>query len=57
MGLCSVEFWLRFVTFERARRELNVLPIPGLLVFVCVGLVWVKFFFSFVFNCANQADL
>lgn len=45
MGLCSVEFWLRFVTFERARRELNVLPIPGLLVFVCVGLVWVKFFF------------
>lgn len=51
MGLCSVELWLCFVTFERARRELDVLPIPGLLVFVCVGLVWVKFGFFLFLLC------
>lgn len=38
MGLYSLELWLRFVTFEQAKRESDVLPIPGLLVFVCVGL-------------------
>lgn len=38
MGLYSLELWLRFVMFEQAKRESDVLPIPGLLVLVCVGL-------------------
>lgn len=45
MGLYSLELWLHFVMFEQAKRESDVLPIPGLLGFVCVGLVWGLFCF------------
>lgn len=52
MGLYSLELWFCFVTFEQAKRESDVRLIPGLFVLVWFGVI----LFSFVFNCANQAD-